>query len=240
MIRLALIAGTALTLAAALPAMAQTGATPLVLPEGTLLDINAEGSSTRVPDLAVVQAGVVTQAATAGEAMQQNSARMAAVLAALRKAGIAERDIQTSSISLNPQYRYADNQPPILTGYQASNQVTVRFRDIARTGTVIDALVKEGANNLSGPTLMVDKPEAALDEARIAAIAKARARADLYAKAAGLRVDRILSISEGGPVMPVPMPMQMMARGRVEASDTQVAAGERELSVSVAVRFLLK
>lgn len=240
MIRLALIAGTALVAASTLPAAAQVAVAPAILPDGTLLDINAEGSSTRVPDLAVVQAGVMTQAATAGEAMQQNGARMAAVLAALRRAGIAERDIQTSSISLSPQYRYAENQPPILTGYQASNQVTVRFRDIARTGTVIDTLVKEGANNLSGPTLMVDKPEAALNEARTAAIAKARERAELYARAAGLRVERILSISESGPVIPVPMPMQMLARGRVEAADTQVAAGERELSVTVSVRFLLK
>jgi uncharacterized protein YggE len=129
--------------------------------------------------------------------MRQNSTRMATVLAALKRAGVAERDIQTSSISLSPQYRYAQNEPPVITGYQASNQVTVRFRDIAKSGAILDALVKEGANNISGPNLTIDKPEAALDEARTAAVATARARAELYAKAAGLRVDRILSISEG-------------------------------------------
>ena len=241
MIHLALIAGSALTLAAALPAMAQTGATPLVLPEGTLLDINAEGSSTRVPDLAVVQAGVVTQAATAGEAMQQNSARMAAVLAALRKAGIADRDIQTSSISLNPQYRYADNQPPVITGYQATNSVSIKFHDIAKSGGILDALVAQGANQISGPNLSLANPDAALDEARADAVARARARAELYAKAAGLSVARILSISENGenPGAPPPAPV-MYARAQADMAKTQIEPGETDVTVTLSVRFLLK
>ena len=225
--------------AVALPAAAQELRAPVLL-DGTLLDISAEGQSTRVPDVAVIRAGVVTQAATAAAAMDQNRARMTGVLAALRKAGVAERDIQTASIALNPQYRYAENQPPVITGYQASNQVSVRFRDIARSGTILDALVREGANNISGPDLMVDKPEAALDEARTDAIRTARARAELYARAAGLRVDRIVSISESGAAMPPPMPVMRMARVQAEAADTQVAAGERELTVNLSVRFLLK
>jgi uncharacterized protein YggE len=239
MIRLALYATAAGLTLASLSASAQE-ARPMMLPiDGTVLEISADGTSTRTPDLAIIQAGVVTQSVTAGEAMRQNSTRMATVLAALKRAGVAERDIQTSSISLSPQYRYAQNEPPVITGYQASNQVTVRFRDIAKSGTILDALVKEGANNISGPNLTIDKPEAALDEARTAAVGTARARAELYAKAAGLRVDRILSISESG-AMPVPPRPMMMMRAEAAADSTQIAAGESELRVSLSVRFLLK
>ena len=239
MIRLALYATAAGLTLAALSASAQE-ARPVMMPvDGTVLEISADGTSTRAPDLAMIQAGVVTQAATAGDAMRQNSTRMATVLTALKRAGVAERDIQTASIALSPQYRYAQNEPPVITGYQASNQVTVRYRDIAKSGAILDALVKEGANNISGPNLTVDKPEAALDEARTAAVATARARAELYAKAAGLRVDRILSISESGAMPPPPRPMMMM-RAEAAADATQVVAGESELRVSLSVRFLLK
>ncbi|MDT8759161.1 SIMPL domain-containing protein [Sphingomonas psychrotolerans] len=240
MIRFALFATAAGLTLASLSASAQE-ARPMALPaDGTLLEVSAEGTSTRTPDLAIIQAGVVTQNATAGEAMRQNSARMATVLAALRRAGVAERDVQTSNIALNPQYRYADKEPPVITGYQASNQVTVRFRDIGKSGAILDALVREGANNISGPNLTIDKPEAALDEARTAAVASARARADLYAKAAGLRVDRILSISEGGAMPPPPMPMMARAERFSADAATPVVAGEQELRVSLSVRFLLK
>lgn len=239
MIRIALAASAATLVAVALPAAAQTDMRP-VLVDGTVLDVSATGISTRVPDLAVIQAGVVTQAATAAEAMQQNSTQMAKVLAALRKAGIAERDIQTATINLSPQYRYAENKPPVITGYQASNQVSVRFREVAKSGAILDALVREGANNISGPNLMVDKPEGALDEARVDAVKKARARAELYARAAGLRVDRILAISEGGAMPAPPMPVMMMRAAAAPAADTEVAAGERELNINITVRFLLK
>ena len=239
MIRLALYATAAGLTLTTVSASAQETRPMMVPIDGTVLEISADGTSTRIPDLAVIQAGVVTQAATAGDAMRQNSTRMATVLAALRRAGIAERDIQTSSVSLSPQYRYAQNEPPVITGYQASNQVTVRFRDIAKSGAILDALVKEGANNISGPNLTIDKPEAALDEARTAAVATARARAELYAKAAGLRVDRILSISESS-AMPVPPRPMMMARMEAAADATQVVAGESELTVSLSVRFVLK
>ena len=120
------------------------------------------------------------------------------MLAALKRAGIADRDIQTSNISLNPEYRYPENQPPQLTGYTASNNVTVRFRDIRNSGRILDALVAEGANQISGPNLTIDKPEAALDEARAKAIAAGRARAELYARSLGMRVVRLVAVSESG------------------------------------------
>ena len=232
-----------LAIAVAVPASAQPGAAAQPIPaDGTVLDIVAEGTSTRVPDLALIQAGVVTTAPTAGEAMQQNAARMAAVLGALRKAGIAERDLQTSAVNLAPQYRYQENKPPVITGYQASNQLTVRFREIAKSGTILDALVAQGANNIAGPNLTLADENGALDEARRDAIAKAKARATLYAQAAGLKVDRILLISEAGSSAPVPqmMPTLMRAKAPSVEFDTAVVPGEQKITASVSVRFLLK
>jgi uncharacterized protein YggE len=222
-------------LALAAPALAEVATTPIT---GTELDVSATGTATRTPDLAIISAGVVTQAARAGEAMSANAKAMAAAVAALKRAGVADRDIQTQSISLQPQYRYGDNLPPVLTGYQASNRVTVRIRDMAGTGSVIDALVGAGANQIEGPTLTVDHPEAALDEARTRAFATARTRADLYARATGLTVRRIVKISESEASSPIVRPMAMMMRAKA-ADTTPVEAGEQELSVTLSVVFEL-
>ncbi len=231
------LAAIALALPMSVDAQAVTG--PVIT--GTRLDVSARGEVKRVPDVAVISAGVVTQSANAASAMQENAARMSRVLAALRKAGVAEKDISTTAISLSPQYRYAENQPPVITGYQASNQVTVRFRDIGKSGTILDALVKEGSNQINGPSLVIDKPEAAQDEARVAAVKAARARADLYAAATGMKVKRIVSISESEGVSGGPVPM-MMARGM--ASDamakTEIAPGEQEVAVNLSVVFELQ
>ncbi|MEO7169388.1 MAG: SIMPL domain-containing protein, partial [Sphingomonas sp.] len=200
----------------------------------------AEGQAKRVPDIATIRAGVVTQAPTAAAALSANAAQMARVLAALKAAGVAERDTQTATISLNPQYRYAENQPPAITGYQASNSVSVKFRDIARSGGILDALVRQGANQIDGPNLSIDGIEAARDEARVDAIKRARARADLYARALGMQVERLVSVSEaqdGGA--PGPMPMPMMVRAQAKDA-TEIAPGEQQVGVSVRVRFVLR
>jgi uncharacterized protein YggE len=208
---------------------------------GTRLDINATGEVTRVPDLATISAGVVSRGTTATSAIQQTAARMARVRDALRRAGIADRDIQTSNVSLNPDYVYANNQPPKLSGYSASNQVTVRFRDIASTGRILDALVGEGANQISGPNLSVEHPEAALDEARAKAVAAGRARADLYARSLGMRVARVVSVAEsGGYAPPPPMPPRVMMAERSQAADTSIDPGEQKLQVGVAMTFELQ
>ena len=164
---------------------------------------------------------------------------MARVREALRQAGIADRDIQTSNISLNPQYTYVNNQPPKLNGYSASNQLNVRFRDIANTGKILDALVAEGANQINGPNLTIDKPEAALDEARAKAVAIGRARADLYARALGMRVVRVVSVSESGGYAPPP-PMPMMMAERSQAADSKIDPGEQKLQVTVSMTFELQ
>lgn len=227
----------ALLLAMAGPAIAQAPAIP---PDGTLLDVSAEGRTSRVPDVATIRAGVVTQGATAAAALSDNGGRMTRVLAALRKAGVAPRDIRTATVSLSPQYRYTDGQPPAVTGYQATNSVSVRFRDVVRAGAILDALVAEGANQIDGPSLSLDQPDAALDEARVAAVKIARARAELYARAAGLAVARIVSISESGSNDGGSPPPMLYARAAKAADATQIAAGETEVSVTVSVRFLLK
>lgn len=204
---------------------------------GTRLDISATGESIRTSDVAVVSAGVVTHSQTASGAIQDAAERMQRVIAALKRAGIADRDIQTNSVSLNAEYRYDNNQPPQLVGYTASNQVTVRFRDIRSSGKILDALVREGANQISGPNLVVDNPEAALDEARAKAIAAGRARAELYARSLGLRIVRIVAVSENSSNLAPPIPVMMAARAK--SADTNIEAGEQKLAVTVAMTFEL-
>lgn len=223
------------------PAGAQQAPTITQTIAGARLDINATGEVTRVPDVAVITAGVVSRAPKAAGALQDAANRMDRVLAALKRAGVDSRDIQTSNVSLNPEYRYPENQSPQLVGYTASNQVTIKFRDIGSSGKILDALVAEGANQINGPTLTIDKPEAALDEARANAIAIARARAELYARSLGMRVARVVSVSESGGSYPVPPPMPMYARAEMaQAADTKIVPGEQKLQVSLAITFELQ
>jgi len=173
--------------------------------------------------------------------MADNAAAMARVLAAVRKAGVASRDLATATVQLQPQYRYVENQAPVVTGYQATNSVSIRFRDIARSGAILDALVGVGANQIDGPSLSVGEPDAALDEARADAVKRARARADLYARAAGLRVIRMISVAEagqdaGGPDRP---PVMFARMAKADAAPTEIAPGEKDITATLQVRFLL-
>lgn len=246
---------------AVVPAAAQPAPTTAIAPLGpnsALLSLTAEGQSRRTPDLAIFSAGVVTQGRTAAEAMSENSRRMDAVIAALRRAGVAERDIQTSAISLQPRYSNPDRdammraretrepyvppaqpQAPTIIGYEAHNNVQVRVRRLGEMGRIIDTLIEAGANQVNGPSFTMDEPSAALDEARAEAVAIARQRAEIYARAAGMRVVRILSISEGGGYYPV---QQMFGESRMAAPappPPPIAPGELTLGVSVSVQFEL-
>ncbi|HEX3423629.1 MAG TPA: SIMPL domain-containing protein [Sphingomicrobium sp.] len=223
--------------ASASPAVAQQSSITQTI-AGTRLDINATGETTRVPDIAIITAGVVARSPSATGAIQDSADRIQKVLAALKRAGVEDRDIQTSSVSLNPEYRYPQDQSPKLVGYTASNQLTIRFRDIRSSGKILDALVSEGANQINGPTLTIDKPEAALEEARAKAVETGRARAELYARSLGLRVVRIVSVSEsGGYSVPAP-PVPMLARA--EMANTNIEPGEQKLQVSLAMTFELQ
>lgn len=220
----------ALALALATPAMSAE-------PPTATLTVSAEASRTAAPDLAVLSAGVVTQAADAAAAMAENSRRMAAVTAALRRAGVEPRDLRTSQLSVQPQYRYGEGRAPAITGYQAANQVTVRLRDLARIGAVVDALVKEGANRIDGPSFTVEKPEPLLDEARAEAVRAARARAELLAAAAGVRIVRVLTIQEAGGAPEFRPVMRAMAAAPAADMAPPVEAGESELRASVTVSY---
>lgn len=248
--RLSLLAALSLgtALAVAQPALAQqAGPVPAIEAGHTLLTVTAQGVSTRTPDMAGYSAGVTTQGATASEALSANSAQMNRVIAALKQAGIADKDIQTSNLNLNPVYaqpkrlpdgNYEDG-PQRIVAYQAANTVSVRQRKLEEMGKVIDALVKAGANQVNGPNFALAEPDAAQDEARVKAMKDARARADLYARAAGLRVARIVSISESGGYVPQPVMYARKALMDAVAAPAPVAAGELEMNVNVTVQFEL-
>jgi uncharacterized protein YggE len=173
--------------------------------------------------------------------MAANAAAMARVVAALKAAGVAARDIQTSNLSLSPQFENVpqpDSRPPRIVGYQASNTVVVRTRDLAKLGAIIDSLVVAGANQVNGPDFGLDQPDAALDEARVAAMKSARARAELYARAAGLKILRVLSINESGGYMPQPR-VFMTAKAMDAAAASPVEAGEISTNVNVSVQYEL-
>ncbi len=207
--------------------------------DGTLLSVSASAEASRVPDVATISAGVVTQAADGKAAMRQNAEQMSKVMAAIEKAGIADKDVQTSGINLSPQYRYVENQAPTITGYQASNTVNVKVRDITRLGDVLDALAAQGSNQISGPAFGIDEPEPVYDEARLDALKKAQARAETYAKALGMRVRRIVSINEGGRSDFNPRPMMAMSKSMDQMESTPVQPGETTLSVNLDVVFEL-
>lgn len=217
------------------PAAAQAASITQTI-AGTRLDLDVTGEVTRVPDVAVISAGVVSRSATASGALQDAAGRMRRVLDALKRAGLADRDIQTSNLSLNPEYRYPQNAEPQLTGYTANNMVTIRFRDIRSSGKILDALVGEGANQINGPNLVVDNPASALDEARAQAVAKGKTRAELYARSMGMRVARLVSVAEqGGNGAIVPMVQAMAKR-----ADTTIEAGEQKLQVNLSMTFELQ
>lgn len=222
----------------AFPVVAEAQNTVQPTLSGTRLEISVRGEVKRVPDIAVISTGVITQSADAATVMRDNAARMARVLAALKRAGVADKDVTTSAVNLSPQYRYNNNQPPVITGYQANNQVTVRFRDITRSGAILDALVKEGSNEINGPSLTIDNPEAAFDEARVAAIKAGRTRAEIYAAAAGMKIKRIISISENEGMSVVPRPVMQMMSKSAEA-DTVIMPGEQSLGMTVTMVFEL-
>ncbi len=228
--------GMALTTAAAAAptAMAQTAPTAAAdsMFKATTFNLSATGETRVAPNMASISLGVMTEGKNAAEALEANATRMTAVMATLKKAGIAEKDIQTSNLSVNPQYRYVENQAPVLIGYQVSNQVTVVVRDLKKLGAAVDATVNAGANQVNGISFGLSDPSAAENAARETAVRVLSAKADLYARATGYRVLRLVTLSEGGGYSPQPpMPMAAMAM-RSEAKDSSPVSGG-ELSVRI-------
>lgn len=227
----------ALAASAAAPAALAQAAPPAAdtMFRATTLNLAAYGETKIAPDMAHITLGVMTEGKTAAEAMQANSVRMNAVVASLKRAGIADKDIQTSNLNLSPQYRYQENQPPVLVGYQASNTVTVTVHDLKRLGQAVDATVSAGANQVHGVSFGLEDRTAAENAAREDAVRALAAKAELYARATGHRITRLVSLSEGGGSYPVPPPMPMMeaASFRGKAADTSISPGELTVRVDV-------
>ena len=222
----------AVALASALltaPALAQ------VIPPAAI-SVTGEATVSVPPDLAEIDGGVTSEAKTAREASEANNAAMGKVLQALKGAGIEEKDLQTSRLSLQPQSTPNRSGPSAIAGYRASNRVTVRVRDVTKVASVIDTLVGAGANEIGGINFVVSQASKLLDEARERAVADARRKAEIYARAAGVTLGAPLSISEEGNSAPVPY--RRMAAGM--AVSAPVAQGEETLQVTVSVSWAIK
>ncbi|OYW45180.1 MAG: hypothetical protein B7Z08_04370 [Sphingomonadales bacterium 32-68-7] len=235
MFRIALLSAAAAS-ALAMPAAA---ADVQIQATGPVVELTVQGSVDAAPDIARVGAGVTTQAPTAVEAMRLNAAAMSAVVARIRQLGIAERDIQTTSVSLGAQYDYDQGtQRQVFRGYQASNRVSVVLRRIDRTGVVLDALVAAGATDISGPDWSLDDDTAARRQARARALESATALVADYARATGHSGSRLLSIEEAVS-SPGPVPMYRMALREAADASTPVVPGQVEAGVTLTVRYEL-
>lgn len=205
------------------------------------LVVTGEGEKAVPPDLAVVTMSVMRQAATASDALDADNDAMATVIASMKAAGIADRDLQTSGLRIMPQYSNprsdAADQTPKITGYQVTNTITVRVRDLDKVGEIIDRSVKLGVNQGGDISFTNDDPSAALTEARKRAVADALARARTLAEAAGVKLGRILSISEE-PGSRGPQPLSLKAVRFAAA--VPIAAGENTYRVDVKITFQIE
>ncbi|WP_428543568.1 SIMPL domain-containing protein [Profundibacter sp.] len=212
-------------------------AVPVMAQESRRIVVNGHGVIETVPDMATISMGVVSEAKTAGAAMAKNTDALEGVLLQLAEAGIESRDIQTNNLSLSPRW---DNRSssvsgqPQINGFIATNTVSVRVRDLAQLGKVLDAVVQNGANSFNGLSFGLQDMEPARNEARVAAIKDAMAKAQLYATAAGVELGDVVSISDGAvrSVGPVMMQADMMRSAAVP-----VAQGELSVTADVTVVF---
>jgi len=212
---------------------------PATTPEHTI-SVGGIGRITTVPDVADVRVGVMITRTKVRDAQAAAATAMQAVIAALRKAGIADKDVQTTSLSLQPVYDYSSNgTPPKLTGYQIVNAVQATVRKLDTISDVIDGALAAGATTLDGITFRVDDPAAAEAQARDAAMKNARAKADALAKAAGVSITGVSSITEQSGSTPVPVPYLAGAAATDKAAATPVQVGTNEVDVSVSVVYLI-
>jgi uncharacterized protein len=205
------------------------------------ISISGHGEVKAVPDVASISMGVTSTAETARAALDANTTAMMALMDALKAAGLEQRDIATSNFSINPRLEYPrdGNGPSKLVGYDVNNQVNIVVRDISKLGAVLDAGVTAGSNQIYGIAFSVSKPEAMLDEARKAAIADARRKAEIYATAGGFVLGDIVSVSEGGAYQP-PQPITYAAKASVDAVPVPIAQGEQALAIDVNVVWSMK
>lgn len=239
----AIALGSGLVIVAALAAAALIGprssmsASDNTLPR--IVSISGLGEVKSPPDMATISTGVVSEAVSAKDALAKNNAAMASVIAALKNAGIKEEDIQTSGFSVSPKYPpYQPNQTTQrIVGYTVSNNVTAHVKALKNLGPILDTLVQSGSNQIGGITFGIDEPKKVLDEARKKAVADARAKAELYAEAAGVSLGRVIQISESSAITP-PMPMMRMAVETASAdASVPIAAGQQTVSATISITY---
>jgi uncharacterized protein YggE len=223
-----IVAAVALALSA--PALAQSD-----IPAA--ISVTGEASISVPPDLALVDAGVASDAKTAREASEANNNAMTKVLAALKAANVDPKDVQTSRLSLQPQYAPNRSGPSPVVGYRVSNRVTVRIRDVTKLANVIDTLVGAGANDIGNVSFEVSQASKLLDDARERAVADARRKAEIYARAAGVTLGAPLSISEEGAPQPI---FRAKMAAPMAAAPTPIAQGEETLSITVSATWAIK
>ena len=202
----------------------------------SMISVTGEATVSVAPDLAQIDAGVTSEAKTAREASDANNAAMGKLLLALKAASIDQKDIQTSRLSLQPQSAPNRPGPSSIVSYRASNRVTIRLHDVTKLAGVIDTAVGAGATDIGGINFTVSNASKLLDEAREQAVADARRKAEIYAKATGVTLGAPLSVTEGGA--PGPMPYRRMAVGM--AASAPIAQGEETLQVNVSVSWAIK
>jgi hypothetical protein len=221
-----------LTACAAAPqASAESDAPPRTI------TVTGEGEAAAAPDMAILSIGVQTEGDTAGAALRENSAAMAATIDKLKELGIADRDLQTSGLSINPRYDYERNRTsPLLIGYVAANRLTVKLRDLESAGNIIDQAVQAGANSLDGVSFTFSDPGPFQDQAREDAVAKAHAKAMLLTEAAGVRLGPVLTIHEGYAAPPSPQP-GLMRMEAASADSVPFETGESVIHAGVTIVY---
>jgi uncharacterized protein YggE len=214
-----------------------TAAEVQIQAQAPVVELSVSETVNAAPDIAQVGTGVTTRARTAKEAVRLNAIAMQKVVDRLKALGIAAKDIQTSNFNLNAQFNYPNGGTPVFTGYEASNQVTAKLRQVDKVGDVLDALVAAGANNINGPSFMLDDDTAQQQSARTRAFQRGQAMAQDYARMAGYTGVRLLEVSESvqgrGPVPPMPVAF----RAEAAQAKTPIEAGEVGTTVTLTVKY---
>lgn len=199
--------------------------------------VTGEGKVTMIPDIALVNVGVTAQGPSVSAVQDQLNKKMNAVTAAVKRIGVDGKDIQTSNYNISPTYDYTGDTQRI-TGYQANSNLTIKVRKIDNANAVIDAATANGANQVGGVTFDVDNKTKAENQAREQAVADAKSKADVAAKAAGFHLGRIINYSEGGNPSPRPMPlMENAIAGGLAKAPTQVEPGSSEVIIDVTLSY---
>jgi uncharacterized protein YggE len=196
---------------------------------GTTITVTGNGTAPTTPDRASFDFGVTTQALTAGEALSRNAAQARAIVNALKKAGIASSDIQTTQVSLWPQ---TSSDGTRITGYQASNSVQVTAA-LGKSGPLVDAAVRAGANNVDGPNLDTADKSGLYNQALKQAFGDAKGKAQALAEAAGLTLGAVVKVQEGGSAVPVPM----FDAAKASGAAVPIEAGTQQIQASVTVTY---